>query len=334
MLTSPIEPLAFNPDPAPELTGPLAVNQLLRDVELLGDGEVYGPEDIDVDAQGRIYGGLEEGTICRLDPDGGQVEIFADTGGRPLGLDFDDDGTLWVADSTHGLLSIDPKGRVTVRSTTAGGRPYGLADDVDEAGGKVYFSDASWRHGLGELLQDTLEARPYGRLIEYDPEKDATRVLLDDLYFANGVAVSPDGRFVLVAETFRYRIRRVWLTGSKAGHDEIFADNLSGFPDGISSDGAGTFWVALYTVRNPLLDRVLHPRPWLKRLVAWLPGALSSQVEPYGLVLAFDPGGRVLRSLHDPGGERLQQVTSVEAVGDYLYLGGLKSEAIARYRLN
>ncbi len=331
IMTSPIDPLAFHPDPAPELIGPLAPNRLLRDVERLGEGQLDRPEDVAIDALGRVYGGLEDGTVRRLAAGGGgSPEIFADTGGRPLGLDFDAGGTLWVADSVKGLVSIDPEGRVTVRSTAAAGLPFGLADDVDAAGGKVYFSDASWRHGLGELLRDTLEARPYGRLLEYDPETGDTRVLADDLYFANGVAVSTDGRFVLVAETFRYRIRRVWLSGPDAGRDEVFADNLPGFPDGVSSDGSGTFWVALYTVRNPLLDRVLHPRPWLKRLVAWLPGALSSQVEPYGLVLALDHHGEILRSLHDPGGERVRQVTSVEAAGGHLYLGSLESDAIAR----
>ena len=90
-----------------------------------------------------------------------------------------------------------------------------------------------------ELHLEPLEARPWGRLIEYDPATNRARVLLDDLYFANGVAVSEDGSFVLVAETFRYRIRRYWLTGPRAGEDEVFADNLPGFPDGVSGDGRG-----------------------------------------------------------------------------------------------
>jgi sugar lactone lactonase YvrE len=237
-----------------------------------------------------------------------------------------------VADGDRGLLSVDPNGAVTVRATEAGGLRFGLADDVDAAGGKVYFSDASWRHGKDQLLRDTLEARPHGRLLEYDPASGETRALLGDLDFANGVAVAPDGRFVLVAETFRYRVRRYWLAGPDAGHDEVFADNLPGFPDGVSSAGDGTFWLALYTVRNRLLERVLHPRPWLKRLIARLPRAVASRTQPYGLVLALDGDGNVLRSLHDPGGERVRRVTSVEARDGYLYLGSVEGDAIARVR--
>lgn len=39
-------------------------------------------------------------------------------------------------------------------------------------------------------------------------------MLLKDLYFANGVALSKDESFVLVAETFQYRISRYWLKGT------------------------------------------------------------------------------------------------------------------------
>lgn len=54
--------------------------------------------------------------------------------------------------------------------------------------------------------------------------------------------------FVLVNETYRYRIVRYWLKGPKAGTHEVFIDNLPGFPDNISSNRKGTFWLALFTV--------------------------------------------------------------------------------------
>ena len=41
-----------------------------------------------------------------------------------------------------------------------------------------------------------------------------------------------------------YRIQKYWLKGPKAGTSEIIMDNLPGFPDNISSNGKGIYWVA------------------------------------------------------------------------------------------
>jgi sugar lactone lactonase YvrE len=333
---SPVDPAAYRPGAKTELQGPLAPDNSLRETDFLGEDRLPGPEDVDLDSRGRIYCGLADGTIRRLGGVGGDeaIELFATTGGRPLGLDFDAGGTLWVADGSRGLLSVDPHGEVSVRATSADGVAFGLTDDVDVAGdGKVYFSDASWRFGAGQILWDALEARPHGRLLEHDPASRQTRVLLGDLYFANGVAVSRDGSFVLVAETFRYRVRRYWLRGPNAGSDEMFLDNLPGFPDGISGNGRGTFWLALYALRSDLLDRWAHPRPWLKRLLARLPESLLGGSSPYGLVIALDEDGRIVRSLHDPGGEKVRFVTSAEERGEHLYLGSVEGGVVGRLRI-
>jgi hypothetical protein len=56
--------------------------------------------------------------------------------------------------------------------------------------------------------------------------------------------------------------------------------------------------------------------------------------EPYGLVLAYDEHGRLLRSLHDPQGRHVSPITSVEPDGGFLYLGTLTGDWIGRYRLD
>jgi sugar lactone lactonase YvrE len=330
--TSPsIDPLPWEPAAAPPLAGPLAPNRALEEIEWLGE-RLAGPEDVALDVRGRIYCGLSDGTVRRLDPSGasGKFEIFASTGGRPQGLAFDASGRLWVADTTRGLLSIDPDGRVVFETTA----DVAFANDVAVGpDGRVWVTESSTRFGPDELLLDALEARPHGRLIEFDPATGRSRVALEGLYFANGVALPADGRFVVVAESFRYRIRRLWLAGPDAGRDDVFVDGLAGFPDGIASDGAGTFWVALYGPRSRALDATLHPRPWLKRWVARLPRALQSGGRPYGLVLAINEEGRVLSSLHDRDGETISHITSVEPHGDDLYLGTVVGSRIGRHPL-
>lgn len=290
---------------------------------------MHGPEDVDVDDQGRIYGGTHDGRILRLLPDG-NVEVFAETGGRPLGMEFDGQGNLIVCDAWKGLLRIDPDGNIETLATETDGLPFAFTDDLDIAtDGVIYFTDASSRFHQPDYLLDLLEARPWGRLLAHDPRDGSTRLLMDGLYFANGVALSSDESFVLVSETYRYRIQRYWLRGPRAGRSDIFIDNLPGFPDGVSSNRQGTFWVAMATPRKSLVD-AMHPYPFLKNALARLPRSLWPKPVRYGLVLGLGEDGQVALSLHDPGGERVHMVTSVEQRGDHLYLGSLTNDRIAR----
>lgn len=315
-----IDPVAWTPSEAMPLEGPLAPNDALRALRPLPLAQA---EDLAVDDQGRTYGGTVDGRILRLRPDG-TVEEFARTGGRALGLDWHPDGRLIVADAFAGLLAVDPSGAVEVLATEAEGVPFRFTDDVDVApDGRIYFTDASDTYGQPDYVFDLLEGRPHGRLMVY--EAGETRVLLRDLHFANGVAVAHDGSYVLVNETWRYRIDRYWLTGPRAGTSEPFVEGLPGYPDGISAGLDGVFWVAMFSVRKPIAE-AMAPRPVARRLLTRLPRSLIPKAIPYGLVLAIDGDGEVLTSLHDVGGEALHPITSVEEVDGNLYLGSLDAD--------
>ena len=54
-----------------------------------------------------------------------------------------------------------------------------------------------------------------GRLLKFDPRSGRTLCLVEGIWFANGVALSVDESFVLVAETWGLRILRHWLKGPK-----------------------------------------------------------------------------------------------------------------------
>ncbi|KMQ73381.1 SMP-30/gluconolactonase/LRE family protein [Marinobacter subterrani] len=326
---SPIDSKAWNPPAPPPLTGLLAPNERLRLADLLARGQVYGPEDTTIGPDGVLYTGTQDGYIVRVFPDG-RVENWVSTGGRPLGMVFDQQGNLIVADAWKGLLSISPEAEITVLAREAEGTPFGFTDDVDIADdGRIYFSDASSRFNQPDYRLDLLEMRPHGRLLRYSRKTGKPEVLLGNLYFANGVAVSPDGDYVLVNETWKYRILRYWIRGPKAGQTEVFADNLPGFPDNLAVDSKGRYWVAFPTLRNPQID-TLHRNPWLKDLVAKLPDSLKPAPQEYGLVIAFDRNGKVITSLHDTRGTHLQEITSVNPHGDYLYFGSLHNDRIGR----
>jgi sugar lactone lactonase YvrE len=337
LVPSPIEAAGWSPPPRPELSGPLAQNDELAGAELVAAGRIQGPEDVAFDEQGRLYTGSEDGRIYRVtfgEGGGEEVEEFADTGGRPLGLRFDGEGNLVVADSEKGLLSVAPTGEATTLTDSVGGAAITYADELDIArDGTVYFSDASTRFERG-FPYDMLEARPHGRLLSYDPRTEQTEVLAGGLYFANGVALTPEEDSVLVVESFRYRITRIWIEGPRAGEREVFADNLLGIPDNLTRAPDGTYWVAMNNLRPALVDR-LHPRPFLKEQLAKLGQErlrAAADRSRYGLVIQLDERGEVVRSLHDPGGRLYNLSTAVPHAG-HLYLGTLFGDSIGRYQL-
>ncbi|EPG75086.1 strictosidine synthase [Leptospira fainei serovar Hurstbridge str. BUT 6] len=330
---SPIEPIAYDPPPAPGMIGLFAENHLLNSAELIALGKIHGPEDIEADSEGNVYSASEDGKVYFISKDG-EMKAHASTGGRPLGMKLISDGTLYVADAVKGLLKINPNGRVEVLSTEAEGIPFKFTDDLDVAkDGTVYFSDASYKYGAPEYLYDLMEGVPHGRLLKYDPRTKKTTVLLKEIFFANGVALSKNEDFVVLNETYKYRIHRYWLKGPKAGTSEIWIENLPGFPDNISSDGKGTFYLALFTVRNPMMDNLLHPRPWAKVVVAKLPKFLWPKPKPYGFAVLLNEDARVLASFQEPSGNHLKEITSVKRKGDYLYLGSLHNDRIGKFEL-
>ena len=336
----PLSPVAWSPPPAPSLTGQYQENSLLAGVDRLSlgtgnpaPGAGFAPEDVALDAQNRIYTGLDDGRIMRLQADGSRPELFANTYGHPLGLIFDASGNLIVADANRGLLSVAADGSVTVLTTAADGVAFACTNDLDVAAdGTIYFTDASSKYPLSDFTADLLEHRGNGRFFAYDPKTKTTRTLLSDLSFANGVAVSPDQSFVLVVETGAYRIHRVWLSGPKQGQSDIFIDNLPGFPDGISSNGKDTFWLALVTPRDPVLDKLL-PHPFLRKAIARLPKFLQPAPKRYSFVLGLDPNGRVIENLQNRSPDCYAEIANAVERNGALYFGSIGESTIGRYRL-
>ncbi|MEL6863734.1 MAG: SMP-30/gluconolactonase/LRE family protein [Bacteroidota bacterium] len=325
-----IRPGKWQPAEAPALAGDYAPNNRLAKLQHRFNGQCHHCEDIAVDSAGYVYGGSVEGAIIRLK--GEERTILAETGGRPLGLDFDTLGNLWIADADKGLLRLSPDGQIQSHSTTHGKRPFLFADDLEIASdGMIYFSDASDRFGFHKFTLELLEHQPNGRLLSYNPSSGETQLLLDQLYFANGIAVSHDGRFVLVNETGKYRVSRYWLKGPKKGQQDIFIDNLPGYPDGISQGANGIFWLTLISPRRASLDQIMD-KPFLRKIIVRLPKSLRPAPERYGFILGLDQNGQIKYNLQDPNG-KYAQISSVQQFGDKLYLGSLAENGVGVFDL-
>lgn len=330
----PIDPLAWTPPVAPTLTGQYEQNNRLASTQRLSLGEGRHPEDVAIDAEGRIYAGFEDGRIIQLHADGTQPKVFANTGGRPLGLVFAHDGNLLVADALKGLLAIDRNGAIHSLVTEADGVKFGCLNDLDVAAdGTIYFTEASSKFPMSQFANDIIEHRPNGRFLAYDPRTQKTRTILNGIHFANGVAVSPDQSYALVAETGLYRVVRVWLSGPKQGQSEVFIENLPGFPDGISSNGKGKYWLALVTPRDQMFDQTLLPRPFLRKMVVRLPEFMHPAPKRYSFVLGLDESGKVTDNLQNGSPDCYAEIANVVERDGTLYFGSIAEDTVGKYSL-
>lgn len=329
----PIHPVAWQAPAAPPAAGLDAPNDQLHSVESLGIGIALGPEATAIDAGGLVYTGTSDGRILRIDPVRRTVVPIAATGGRPLGLAFEKSGRLLICDAEKGLLALAPLAGLRTLVTQQGGVPFRFTNDVDVApDGLVYFTDSSPRFGIRQVRDAILEHGGGGRLMRYDPATGKVVLLLSDLQFANGVAVSGDGSFVLVAETGAYRVTRYWLSGPKRGTSEPFLENLPGLPDNITwSPERRAFWIALYSPRLPALD-LLAPHPFLRRIVYRLPLWIQPQPARHAWALAVDEQGKVVANLQDTSPQSFAPVTSVRERDGTLWLGSLEREALGRIK--
>ncbi|OLZ73485.1 strictosidine synthase [Streptomyces sp. IMTB 2501] len=297
-----------------------------------------GPEDVVADAHGRVLTGVQDGRILRLhglgDPRTARVEVLAETGGRPLGLEPLPDGGLLVCDAERGLLRVDPglgHGGDAVRvlaDSAAGERLRFCSNVVALPDGTVYFTVSSRRYPLDRWIGDIVEHSGTGRLLRLPSGGGEPEVLLDGLQFANGLAAGGDGSFLVIAETGACRLTRFHLTGPHAGHTDLFA-TLPGMPDNLWREGAdGPIWVALASPRVPPLD-LLHRTPPAVRGAA-ARAAVHAPYRPSGSigVMALDDAGRTLGHLvRRRSGFRM--VTAVCASGDHLVLGSLREPGVA-----
>lgn len=333
LLVVPAPAEGFSPeswDPGDGVSFPAEVTRSAV-VEQLTDQPVHGPEDIVVDEEGRVYTGARDGVIWRFPTAGGPVERWAQVGGRPLGMQFASDGRLIVANHGLGLQAVAPDGSVETLVDEVAGQPILFANDLDiSADGVVYVSDSSFRYNtttLGTesssyLLPDAIDGRASGRLLSYDLNSRVGEVLLEGVYFPNGVALTADESALWVAESNRYRVFEYHLTDRTT---TMVLEDLPGTPDNIDRDPSGRMLVAIYE-RSNALDDIVLPFDLARQILIRLPSDLFVNEE--------DPlGGSILVALDDGTVEQFltgltPAATSVHAAGDRWYLGALLGQPI------
>ena len=326
----PLDPVAWEAPADRGLVDPYSPNKLLQAASAIDLGAHEGPEDATLGLDNHVYATTLDGAVLRIRNT--LVDVFANVGGRPLGIETDADGSLVVANAWTGLQRIGMDGVVT---TLYGG------DDADVFAnnlaigpdGVIYFTEAS-RKFSARRFQDTMEATLYdvmehgghGRVVAFDPATGQARTLIDGLAYANGIAISEDGGFLVVVEMNEYRILRYWLDGSRRGEVETLIANLPGFADNLKSGLNGRFWLGFAAPRKPIVDR-LADKPFLRKVVMRLPGFLRPEPDVSSHVIAFNADGEILMNMHDPAA-RFPTLTGVLETRENLYLTTLYGHAL------
>ncbi|XP_024978344.1 protein STRICTOSIDINE SYNTHASE-LIKE 6-like [Cynara cardunculus var. scolymus] len=306
-------------------------------LEKIGSGQLVGAEDIAYETKsGLLYTGCEDGWIKRVkltdSVADSVVENWVHTGGRPIGIAMDESGDVFVADAYKGLLKVSSDGKLELLTHEAEGVKFGMPDGVAVAkNGMVYFTDATYKYDFPGAVNDIYEGRPHGRLLSYDPSTKETKVLARDLYFANGVEISPDQDFVIFCETFMRRCPRYYLQGEKKGSIDVFVDNLPGLPDNIRYDGDGHYWLGI-PWGNSLLTKFIQTYPFARKILAFIFKHLHKMPElmKFGGVIALDLEGNTIRGYYD---DSWKMTTSGLKIGEHLYMGSIIRPHILRLNL-
>lgn len=258
----------------------------LNNYEKLFEGKFIGPESFAA-YDGQLYTGIHDGFVLRIEEDtlvpitkfGKKCDGLWQEHkcGRPLGMKFDKKGNLYVVDTYYGIFKVNVKTgeykNIVNTSKPIDGKIPLLPNDVDiTENGDLYWTTSSVDFALYDGML-TFLSNPSGRLIRYNAAKKKNEVLLQNLGFPNGIILSDDESFLLVAESLESRITKYNLKGPKAGQKEIFIDGLPGLPDNIQSDGQGGFLITtVITVdsEHPLLTLSLTPHPNLRKMIVRL----------------------------------------------------------------
>ncbi|XP_011504709.1 PREDICTED: adipocyte plasma membrane-associated protein-like [Ceratosolen solmsi marchali] len=295
-----------------KLTDALAINGRLNNAEILFQGHLKGPEAF-ASYNGELYTGIHGGFIVKVtdnkiipivkfgkDCDGLWQESKC---GRPLGLKFDDKGVLYACDAYYGIFKVDVKtGKykeiINVAEPIEGKRPM-IVNSLDIANnGDIYWTDSNVEFHLEDGIYTGL-VNPSGRVFRYDAKTKKNQVLVDNLAFANGIALSKDEDFIIVAETFASRIIKYNLKGPNAGKWEIFAEGLPGM---INSDNNSGFLVSLVIYadeEHPQLLQSVMPHPYIRRMSARLLTLLEA---PFKCLQIYYPNYYTEKIIHYLGG--------------------------------
>jgi len=182
-----------------------------------------------------FFSDMHDGVVWRIAPDGRATKVL-ELPTQPSGLGWHADGTLFVVSMLdRRLVKVTAHGPVTVADLSAI-EPYAINDMVIDNGGRAYIGTFGCDLNAGEPPCPTV-------LYRVDPNGDIT-IAARDLFFPNGAVITPDGKTLIISETFGHCLSAFDLhaDGTLTNRRE-WARFETTAPDGICLDEEGGVWV-------------------------------------------------------------------------------------------
>jgi sugar lactone lactonase YvrE len=220
-------------------------------------------------------------------------------------------------------------------------RPVAFCNDlaVSADGQRIYFTEpfsyGSPSMGGGGTYREAVSLGQNGLVWRYDFAKDAVFLVAQNFSFPDGILVEGNGlepeQSLLVAETIKFQIQRMFLDGVRAGQNELVQQNLPAMPDGLDRDARGNIWIGMIKQRSDTVDWI-HRNPWIKPLLLRLPSTMMpvSRETSY-MALSPDAGTPLFYSVHD--GSVLSEISVVIPGKDRLFLATVGEDTKGLYRV-
>ena len=182
----------------------------------------------------------------------GHIAVKLSMADRPSGLGWMPDGSMLIVSMTaRALLRLD-QGRLALHADLSGIATFHCNDMVVDTAGRAYVGNFGFDLDTNEIngtLGEVLATHAGATIARVDPD-GSVHAAADGLMFPNGTVITPDGRTMIVAESFANRLTAYDIAddGSMSNR-RLWADLGTRTPDGICLDADGAIWVA-----NPIIN--------------------------------------------------------------------------------
>jgi sugar lactone lactonase YvrE len=173
--------------------------------------------------------------VIALDPEG-ESEVIAEVDAFPFSIDWLPGGPMLIT-AGRLVLRLEPDGSLATHADLSELTEFGLNEIVVDAHGNAYVDGAGFdMMGGGEFAPGIVALlRPDG----------SAQVVAEGIAFPNGMAVSPDGSTLIVADSYGKELTGFAIReDGTLGERRTWADLGDGVPDGICLDAEGAVWYA------------------------------------------------------------------------------------------